>query len=56
MSVYALTVATPGKMKLSPDETVPAPGEFPRDCPGCRRRSASGAICCSFVDFPGRPK
>jgi len=25
MPVYALTVATPGKMKLSPDETVPSP-------------------------------
>jgi uncharacterized protein (TIGR03435 family) len=25
MQVYALTVATPGKMKLSPDETVPPP-------------------------------
>jgi len=29
MSVYALTVATRGKMKLSPDETRPPPASFP---------------------------
>ena len=28
MSVYALTVANPGKMKLSPDETLPLPSPF----------------------------
>ena len=29
MSVYVLTVATRGKMKLSPDETRPVPASFP---------------------------
>jgi uncharacterized protein (TIGR03435 family) len=29
MPVYALTVAKPGKMKLSPEEVLPAPASFP---------------------------
>jgi len=29
MPVYALTVASPGKMKLSPEETLPPPAGFP---------------------------
>ena len=29
MPVYALTVASPGKMKLSPEETLPPPASFP---------------------------
>jgi uncharacterized protein (TIGR03435 family) len=52
MPVYALTVAKPGKMKLSPRETIPPPASFPQ-MPGMPPMPLQRGALINFVQLTG---